>query len=144
MKKLIFLAMALFFVFASLPNSYAKTYYRTFEVAEILSDGIVLTDFEGGRYKVDKDPNSIKGGLKVGDSVRYDTVRNVLKKNPWQPATITKMDDRFITMQFKNGDTIDLVMQSKYQGKYKKGDQVFYKAASKQIKKSNLQPLEDQ
>lgn len=140
MKKLIIVAIAFLAIFACFHNSYAKTFYRTFEVAEIQGDGIVLSDFEGGRFLIEKDPR----GLKVGDSVRYDSVRNVLKKNPWQPATVTRMSDSTITMQFKNDDTIDLALQSKYRGKFKKGEQIFYKASSKQIKKSNLQQLEEE
>ena len=134
MKKLVILAIALLVVFAGFPNSYAKTYYRTFEVAEITSEGIILKDFEGGRFLVEKDPSTVSGGLNVGDSVRYDTVRKVLKKNPWQPAEITKITDRTITLQLRNGDTVEMSMQSKYQGKFKQGDQIFYSASSKKIK----------
>ena len=134
MKKLVILAIALLVVFAGFPNSYAKTYYRTFEVAEITSEGIVLKDFEGGKFLVEKDPSKISGGLKVGDSVRYDTVRKVLKKNAWQPAEITKITDRTITLQLRNGDTVEMSMQSKYQGKFKQGDQIFYSASSQKIK----------
>ena len=134
MKKLVILAIALLVVFAGFQNSYAKTYYRTFEVAEITNEGIVLKDFEGGRFLVEKDPSKISGGLKVGDSVRYDTVRKVLKKNAWQPAEITKITDRTITLQLRNGDTVEMSMQSKYQGKFKQGDQIFYSASSQKIK----------
>ena len=70
MKKLIIIAaIASFVIFASFQNSYAKRYYKTFEVAEIQNNGLILEDFEGGRFQIDKDP----GGLKVGDSVRYDS-----------------------------------------------------------------------
>ena len=134
MKKLIIPAIALFVLFCSIPNSYAKTYYSTFEVAEITSGGIVLKNSEGGKFLVEKDPSTIKGGLNVGDSVRYDPVRNVLKKNVWQPAEITKMDDRTLTLQFNSGDTVDVSMQSKYRGKFKQGDQIFYNASSEKIK----------
>ena len=134
MKKLIIPAIALFVLFCSIPSSYAKTYYSTFEVAEITSGGIVLKNSEGGKFLVEKDPSTIKGGLNVGDSVRYDPVRNVLKKNVWQPAEITKMDDRTLTLQFNSGDTVDVSMQSKYRGKFKQGDQIFYNASSEKIK----------
>ena len=142
MKKLVILAIALLVVFAGFPNSYAKTYYRTFEVAEITSEGIILKDFEGGRFLVEKDPSTVSGGLNVGDSVRYDTVRKVLKKNPWQPAEITKMTDRTITLQLKNGKNVDVNMRSKYSNNFNKGDQVHYKASTGQIKESNLIELE--
>ncbi len=142
MKKLVILAIALLVVFAGFPNSYAKTYYRTFEVAEITGEGIILKDFEGGRFLVEKDPSKISGGLKVGDLVRYDTVRNVLKKSAWQLAKITKMTDRTITLQLKNGKNVDVNMRSKYRNNFNKGDQVHYNASKGQIKKSNLIELE--
>ena len=142
MKKLIIFAIALIVVFAGFPDSYAKTYWRTYEVAEIQSDGIVLTDFEGGRLLVEKDPSTISGGLQVGDSVRYDSVRNVLKKNSWQPAKITKMTDSTITLEVNSGEEVDVNMRSKYRDEFKKGDQVHYSASKGQIKKSNLIELE--
>lgn len=142
MKKLIIPAIALFVLFCSIPNSYANTYYSTFEVAEITSEGIILKDSEGGRFLVEKDPSTVSGGLNVGDSVRYDPVRNVLKKNPWQPAEITKMTDRTITLQLRNDKNVDVNMRSKYSNNFNKGDQVHYKASTGQIKKSNLIELE--
>jgi len=139
MKKLIILAILLLVVFAFFQNSYAKTYYRTFEVAEIQSDGIVLKDYEGGRFLIQKDSS----GLKVGDIVRYDTVRNRLKKSPWQPAKITKMTDRTITLRLNSGEKVDVNMRSTYRNEFKKGDQVEYKASAGQIKKSHLMKLEE-
>ena len=140
MKKLIFFTLTLLFVFSSFQVSHAKTFYRTFEVAEITDQGIVLKDFEGGRFLVEKDPN----GIKVGDMVRYDTVRNRLKKSPWQPAEITRMTDRIITLEIKSGDRVDVNMRSSYRNEFKKGEQVLYYAAKSQIKKSNLQKLDDE
>ena len=137
MKKLVILAITLILVFAGFSNSHAKTRYGTYEVAEIQSGGIVLMDFEGGRFLVEKDPNSIKGGLKVGDSVRYDSRKNKLKKNPWQPAEITNIGSNSISLELKNGDTAEVNMRSKYQNEFKNGDQVSYNASKNQIKKSN-------
>ncbi len=137
MKNFILPAVALFLLFFSFQQSYAKTYYRTFEVAEITGEGIVLKDFEGGRLLVNKDPS----GLKTGDSVRYDTVRNVLKKNPWQPATVTKMGNNSVTLKLNSGEKADVNMRSRYRDEFKEGDQVLYKASSGQIKKSNMQKL---
>jgi len=142
MKKLVILAIALLVVFAGFPNSYAKTYYRTFEVAEITSEGIILKDFEGGKFLVEKDPSKISGGLKVGDSVRYDTVRKVLKKNAWQPANITEMTANTISLELNNGDEVEVKMRSKYRNNFNKGDQVSYSASKGQIKKSDLIELE--
>ena len=92
MKKLIVAAIASLVIFACFQNSFAKTYYKTFEVAEIQDNGLILEDFEGGRFQLDKNP----GGLKVGDSVRYDSVRNRLKKNAWQPATVITVGNNTI------------------------------------------------
>lgn len=144
MKKPVILAIALLIIFAGFPNSYAKTYYRTFEVVEIQSDGIVLMDFEGGKLLVEKDPSTINGGLKVGDSVRYDRGKNRLKKNPWQPAKITKMTDRTITLQLRSGETVDVNMRAKYSNDFMEDEQVQYKASKGQIKKNNLMELEEE
>ena len=140
MKKLVILAIALLIIFAGFPNSYAKTYYRTFEVVEITDQGIILKDFEGGRFLVEKDP----GDLQVGDVVRYDTVRNRLKKSPWQPAKIVNMTDRTITLQLRSGDTVDVNMKAKYSNNFMKGNQIHYNASTGQIKKSNLEELEQE
>ena len=115
-------------VFATFQPSQAKTYYRTFEIAEITSEGIVLKDFEGGRFLIDKDPS----GYKVGDVVRYDTVRNRLKKSPWQPAVITNMSDSVITIELRSGESVRVNMRAKYRSEFKQGDQVQYQAAKGQ------------
>ena len=57
MRKIIFLTVAILLVISGSQNSHARTYYRTFEVAEITSEGIILKDFEGGRFLVNKDPS---------------------------------------------------------------------------------------
>ncbi|MEJ2269123.1 MAG: hypothetical protein P8Y04_05035 [Desulfobulbaceae bacterium] len=95
MKKTVILAIALLIIFAGFPNSYAKTYYKTFE-------------------------------------------------NPWQPAKITKMTDRTITLQLRSGETVDVNMRAKYSNDFMEGDQVQYKASKGQIKKSNLPELEEE
>ena len=97
-------------------------------------------DSEGNSHLADKDP----GKLKIGDSVRCDKVRNVLKKNPWQPAIVTMMDNNTVTLKLNNGEKSDVNMRSQYRGKFKQGDQVIYKKSSEQIKKSNLQKLEEE
>lgn len=138
MKRLLFLIIPLLLVLALAQNSSARTYYRTFEVAEITGEGIILKDFEGGRFLVEKDP----GDLQVGDLVRYDTVRNRLKKSPWQPATITRLTDRIITIETRGGEKIEVNMRSKYLNEFSEGDLVQYNAEKGQLKKSNLQPLD--
>ena len=144
MKKLLILAISLIVVFAGFLNTYAKTYWGTYEVAEIQSGGIVLMDFEGGRFLVKKDPGKIKGGLQVSDSVRYDSVKNVLKKNPWQPAEIADMTDSTMTLELNSGDKVDVNMRSKYRDEFNKGDQVYYSASKGQIKKSNVKEVEQE
>jgi hypothetical protein len=140
MKKLILLAIPLLLILTFFQDSYGRTFYRTFEVVEIQPDGIVLKDFEGSRLLVDKVPS----GFKVGDIVRYDKVRNVLKISPWQPAKVIKMTDRAVTLQLNNGDTIEINMRSSYQNQFQEGDTIQYKAFSGQIKKSTLPDLEEE
>ena len=138
MKKLIIFTIPLFVFLVFCQNTDARTYYRTFEVAEITSEGIVLKNFEGGRFLIHKNPQ----GFQVGDIVRYDPVRNRLKKSPWQPAAVLKITDRTITIQIRDGETVDVNMRSKYRNEFQEGEQVQYNAAKGQLKKSNLQPLE--
>jgi hypothetical protein len=140
MKRLIILTIPLFIILAAFQNSYADTYYQTYELAQIRSDGLILMDSEGNSYLADKDP----GKLKIGDSVRWDKVRNVLKKNPWQPAIVTMMGNNTVTLKLNNGEKLNVNMRSQYRGKFKQGDQVLYKKSSGQIKKSNLQKLEEE
>ena len=66
-----------------------------------------------------------------------------MRKNPWQPAEIIKMTDRIITVKLKNGDKVDVNMRSKYRSEFNKGDQVHYHASKGQIKKNNLQQLDE-
>lgn len=139
MKKLILLVIPLLFILALFQNSHARTYYRTYEVAEITENGIVLKDFEGNRFLVDKEA----GDLKVGDLVRYNSVKNRLKKSSWQPATITKITDRAITIETHDKENVEVNMRSKYRQEFKEGDQVYYNAKG-QLKKSNLQPLDEE
>lgn len=140
MKKLLIFAIPLFIVLAFYQNGFTRTYYRTFEVAEITSEGVILMDFEGGRFLVNKNP----GNLQVGDYVRYDTVRNRLKKSPWQPATILSITDNSITLQTNSGEQVDINMRSKYRNQFSENEQVYYNAAKGQIKKSGLQKIDEE
>ena len=143
MKKLIIPVLVLFSVLISFQSTDARTYWRTFLVDEITNEGIILRDFEGSRFLVKKNPNQIKGGqVKQGDSVRYDTVKNKMKKNPWQPAKITEINNNSISLQLQNGDKARVNMKSQYRDQFNKGDSVHYKASKGQIKKSGMQPLE--
>jgi len=138
MKKLVLPAMALLAVLACFHSSFAKTYYRTYEIIEITGEVIVLEDLDGERLVVDKDAR----GYLVGDMVRYDKVRNVLRKSPWQPAKVIGMTDRSVTLQLNNGEVTEINMRSSYRNQFAEGDRVHYKASSGQIKKSNLKPQE--
>ena len=136
MKKTVFFTILLLAFLAFFHNENArargKDFYRTYEVAEITDDGIVLQDLDGDRFQVNKDPE----GYKVGDYVRYDSVRDILRMSPWQPAKVIKMTDRDVTLLLNNGDEITVSMKSSYRNKFIEGDAVEYKAATQQIKKS--------
>ena len=143
MKKLLIPLLLFFTVFFSLSNADARTYWRTFLVDEVTSQGIILRDFEGNRFLVDKSPDKIKGGpVKAGDYVRYETVKNKMKIHPWQPARITEIGNNSITLMLHNGETAEVNMKRGYRDQFKKGDLVEYKASKGQIKKSHLQPVE--
>jgi|GEM_PF-1341435 hypothetical protein len=143
MKKLIIPQLILFFVFLSFSDTSARTYWRTYIIDEITNEGIILKDFEGKRFLVHKDPNKIKGGpIEPGDYVRFDTVKNKMKKNPWQPAWITEIGSNSITLELHNGETAQVNMKRGYRDQFKKGDVVEYKASKGHLKKSHLQPLE--
>ena len=140
MKRLIILAVALLIVIGCFNNSYARrgrNYYKTYEIVEFKKAGIVIKDFEGTKFLIDKDSQ----GYKIGDRVRYDNVRNRLRKSPWQPATITKMTDRTISLRLSNGDKQDINMKSKYRGEYRKGDIVHYNASNGQLKRSSTMQI---
>ncbi|UCD66158.1 MAG: hypothetical protein JSW69_00575 [Deltaproteobacteria bacterium] len=144
MKTLILFLAALFFLFSGFQISYADTYFQTFEIVEINDKGIILKDFEDGKFGIKKDPS----GFKVGDMVRYDTVRDILRKSAWQPAKIKKMGDTTITLKLRNGDLVDIKMKTKYRNEFNEGDLVKYKAKEDQLKKSShdfsdFQQLED-
>lgn len=143
MNKLIIPVLVFFAIIFTFSDIHAKTFWRTYLVDEITDQGIILKDFEGNKLVVDKKPNQIKGGpLKAGDSVRYDSVKNKLKRNPWQPATITNIGNNSISIGLQNGDTAEVNMKSKYRDQFKVGDHVEYQASRGKIKKSGLQPLD--
>lgn len=140
MKKIFFIAVTLFLVLTLSQHSYAKTYYRTYKVAEITVDGIVLEDLDGKQLLVNKDAS----GYMVGDLVRYDKVRNVLRKSPWQFATVSKITDRAITLKLTNGKKAEISMRASYRNEFAEGEQVSFKASTGQIKKSNLPPVNEE
>jgi hypothetical protein len=140
MKRLIIITVALLIVIGFFSNSYARrgrNYYKTYEIVDFRVDGIVLQDFEGTRFLVDKD----KQGYKIGDQVRYDNVRNRLKKSPWQPGTVTKVTNRVISLRLSDGNKVDVNMKSSWQGQFKKGDTVSYNVSNGKLKRSNTMQI---
>jgi len=141
MKTLPLCAIPLLIMLAMFHNSYASSSYLSYEVVEIRSEGLVVRDSKGTLSLIQKDP----GDIKVGDIVRYDSIRNRLKKSTWQAAEIIKMTDRTITLQTGADQTAEINMRTKYRNEFKEGDQVKYNAAKGQITKSDLyQPGEEQ
>ena len=143
MKKLIISLLILFSVFLSFSDTGARTYWETYIVEGVTDQGIVLKDFEGKTFLVDKKPNQIKGGpVKAGDAVRYDAVKNKMMKSPWQPAKITEVGNNSISIELLNGDAAEVNMKSSYRDRFKKGDHVQYQASRGKLKKSNIQSLD--
>ena len=135
MKKLILFVIPLLIVLAFFQNSYARSSYKSYEVAQIQSGGILVRDFKGDLYLIKKD----SGDIKVGDLIRYDSGRHRLKKSAWQLIEITEMTNRTITFKLNRGEKRKINMQSKYRGKFKQGDRVYYKKSTGQIKESKFQ-----
>ena len=123
MKKLIILAIPLFMVLAFLQDSYARSSYISYEVVEIRSEGIVVKNSVGELSLIKKDP----GDIKAGDIVRYDSIRNRLKKSSWQLASIIEMTNSTITLRLKNGKELDIANRGKYREEFSQGEQVFLK-----------------
>ena len=140
MNKLIIFTISLFMVFAFLQNSYARSSYISYEVVEIRSEGIVVKNSRGELSLIKKEP----GDIKAGDIVRYDSIRNRLKKSSWQLANIIEMTNSTISLRLKNGKELDINMRSKYREEFSQGDQVFFKESSGQLKKSNFQQLDEE
>jgi ASC-1-like (ASCH) protein len=140
MKKVLILAIPMLLILASFQSSFASSPYITYEVTQIQNDGIVVRDANGRLSLIKKDP----GGLKVGDLVRYDSVRDRLRKSPWQLAKIIKMTDSTVTLEVSSGEKIDVRMRSRYRNELKEGDQVQYNAARGQITKSGIQQLNEE
>ena len=132
MKKLVILTFAMLFLFCSITSSFADTFWRTYEVVAISANSLTLVDSDGVQIEVNKDPKDYKVGYKV----RYDDVRNVLKKDRWQDYTVRKVSSSSITLDHKTGDTLTLKSGDvKTQlGKFKKGDAVSYDSVGKHLK----------
>ena len=83
-------------------NSHASSPYVPYEVVEIQKEGILAKDHKGQLHLIKKDP----GDTKVGDIIRYDYIRNRLRKSPWQLAKIIEMTESTIKPDFYNDITV--------------------------------------
>ena len=134
MKKLTVLAVSLFMVFAFLQISYARQWYKTYEVKEFKENGIVIQDESGKTFLIEKD----RDGLAVGDIVRYDAIRNILHKSPWQLAEVVEMTDSTITLKLANGNKLEVGMQNSYQGTFSPGEEVLFQESNGEIIKTGF------
>jgi hypothetical protein len=133
MKKPILIpAMVMLFLFCGLSSSYGDTYFRTYEIVTISDNSLVLVDNDGIQIEVNKDPKDYKVGYKV----RYDNVRNILKKERWQDYTAIKISNNSITLKHKNGDILKLESGDlkTHINKFKKNDHVSYDSVGKHLK----------
>ena len=132
MKRLVMPAIVMLFLFCFTSSSFADTFWRTYEVVAISANSLTLVDSDGVQIEVNKDPKDYKVGYKV----RYDDVRNVLKKDRWQDYTVRKVSSSSITLDHKTGDTLTLKSGDvKTQlGKFKKGDMVRYDSVDRHLK----------
>ncbi len=132
MQKRWTLVMAILFLLCFAGSSFGDTFWRTYEVAAISDSSLTLVDNDGTQIEVNKDPK----GYKVGYKVRYDDVRDVLKKVRWQDYTVRKVSSSSITLDHKTGDALTLGSGDvKTQlDKFKKGDAVSYDSVGKHLK----------
>jgi hypothetical protein len=132
MKRLVMPAIVMLFLLCTISSSFGDTFWRTYEVVAISDNSLTLVDSDGTQIEVNKDPKDYK----VGYRVRYDDVRDVLKKDRWQDYTVRKVSSSSITLVHKTGDTLTLGSGDvKTQlGKFKKGDAVSYDSVDKHLK----------
>ena len=132
MKKILVPVLVILLLFCSMNSSFGDTYWKTYEVVKISDNSLTLVDSDGTQIEVNKEPKDYK----VGYRVRYDDVRNTLKKDRWQDYMVRKISSSSITLVHKTGDTLTLGsgdVKTKL-GKFKKGDAVSYDAAGEHIK----------
>ena len=133
MKKTILIpTIVMLFLFCSLGSSYGDMYYRTYEVVAISGNSLTLVDNDGIEIEVNKDPKDYKVGYKV----RYDNVKNILKKERWQDYAVIKVSNNSITLRHKNGDILKLEAGDlkTHISKFKKDDHVSYDSVGKHLK----------
>ena len=114
-------------------NSFGETFWKTYEVVAISGNTLTLVDIEGTQVEVNNKDNI---DITVGYRVRYDDVRDTLKKDRWQNYTVRKVSSSSITLEHKTGNTLTLASGDvKTQlGKFKKGNMVSYDSVGKHLK----------
>jgi hypothetical protein len=132
MKIFLVPMLAILFLLCTISTSFGDSFYRTYEVLAKSDNSLTLVDSEGYGVKVNKDPKDYKVGYKV----RYDSVRDILKKNHWQDYTVRKVSSSSITLKHKTGDSLTLKSGEvkTHFNKFKKGDAVSYDEVNKHIK----------
>ena len=132
MKKALIPVSVLLFLVFGLGSSLGDTYWRTYEVVAKSADSLTLVDSDGTQVEVNKDPENYG----VGYRVRYDDVRDVLKKDRWQDYTVRKVSSNIITLVHKSGDTLKLESADlkTHFNKFKKGDMVSYDSVDRHLK----------
>ena len=123
MRRLLIPAIVILFLLTCISSSFGRTFWRTYVVEEVTDNSLILKDiYTGGMVEAQKDPT----GYKVGYRVRYDGVRDVLRKSQWQDYTVTGASDFSLTIEHKGGEI--LKFEDGFEGKYKVGDKVSYDA----------------
>jgi hypothetical protein len=132
MKKVVMAAIVMLFLFCSINSSLGATFWRTYEIVAISDNSLTLVDNDGIQIEVNKDPKDYKVGYKV----RYDNVRDILKKDHWQDYTVIKVSSSSITLKHKTGDRITIGSGDvkTHISDFKKGDAVSYDSVEKHIK----------
>lgn len=128
-KRILVFSFVCFFILIVLgnQNSFARSNFKTYEILEISSNGLTLVDSIGNVIDVDKDPT----GYKVGYNIRYDSIRNRLRKYRWQEYEVRDVTDKLITLIHQTGDEISV--QGNFSGRYVNGDQVRFDSVGNTI-----------
>ena len=132
-KKIHVLALAIMFLLWSFSLSNSDTYWRTYEVIAISNNSLTLADSDGTQIVVHKEDTK---DYKVGYNVRYDDVRDVLKKDRWQDYTVREVSNNSIILEHKTGDELKLESGELKTSldKFKKNDKVSYDAVGEHLK----------
>ena len=132
MKTILIPTVVMLFLFCGLSSSYGNTYFITYEVVAISDNSLMLVGNDGVQREVNKDPKDYKVGYKV----RYDSIRDILRKARWQDYAVIKVSSNSITLKHKNGDILKLDSGDLkgHINKFKKGDTVSYDTVDGHLK----------